>query len=384
MSRPRYEVADVIAHFGNQFTVQCQPNKFQEKTLRALTLCRTAELGWHKEECDCCKKIRISYNSCGNRHCPKCQASKQAFWIEDLLKMILPVKHYHMVFTVPHEVNAICMLDSAWFYNHLFSAVWSTLQSFGYTHYGVESGAVCVLHTWGQNLSLHPHVHCIVPAAGLSLAGHPKHIGKGGKYLYPVTAVSDVFKGKLMESVKRQLVKKQLWQTYKQAMNVAWNKKWVVFCEPSFGKPEHVVAYLGNYTHRVAISNHRIMEVNDDGVTFMHKDYVDGAKQKPITLTGVEFLRRFCQHFLPQRFVKIRYYGIYSSRFRALQKKENTKMVLKPPKETSRERLKRLTGFDVTQCPFCHKGIMHLIEVMPRIRSPVARTKQVSIVNLCF
>ena len=379
MSRPVYEVADVISRFGNEFNQQVHPNGYQKKVLRALTQCRNAALGYHKDRCDDCGHERISYNSCGNRHCPKCQASQQTFWIEDLLQMILPVKHYHMVFTVPHELNAICITDSAWFYNHLMACVWSTLQSFGYTHYGVETGAVCVLHTWGQNLSLHPHVHCIVPAAGLSLAGNSQHIGKGGKFLYPVTAVSAAFKKKMLDGIKRKLKKQSLWQTYQTAMNAAWNKKWVVFCEPSFGKPEHVVGYLGNYTHRVAISNHRILNVNDDSVTFMHKDYAHGAKQKPITLTGVEFLRRFCQHILPRRFVKIRYYGIYSSRFRALQKKENNKMVLKPPKETTSERLKRLTGFDISQCPFCHKGTMHVIDVMPRIRSPAVKSKQLQI-----
>jgi len=363
---------------------QCAPNSYHQRILRALTICRTAELGWHKDECDCCKKIRISYNSCGNRHCPKCQSSRQAFWIENLLAKTLPIKHYHIVFTVPHELNTICMINSAWFYNHLFASVWSTLQSFGYTHYGVESGAVSVLHTWGQNLSLHPHVHCIVPAAGLSLAGHSKRIGKGGKFLYPVKQLSTTFRGKMMDGIKKRLKKEGLWESHKSLMNDAWGKQWNVHCEPALGKPEHVVKYLGQYTHRVAISNHRIINIDEHGVTFVHKDYRDNAKQKPITLSGVEFLRRFCQHFLPKRFVKIRYYGIYSSRFRALQKKENNKMVLKPLKENTRERLKRLTGFDMSQCPFCNKGTMHVIEVMPRIRPPTLRTRQMPIENICF
>jgi len=165
-----------------------------KKVLRALTLCRTAALGWHKEQCDCCGRERISYNSCGNRHSPRCQSVYQAFRIEDLLRMTLPVKHYHIVFTVPHELNAISMLDSRWFYNLLLSDAWDILRTFGYTHYGVESGAVMVLQTWGENLSLHPHVHCIVPAAGQSLAGNMKHIGKEGKYLYPVTQLSVAFR----------------------------------------------------------------------------------------------------------------------------------------------------------------------------------------------
>ncbi len=369
MIRPRFEVADIIRRFGERFTSKYQPNRYQQRVLRALTLCRTAALGWHKEKCDCCEKERISYNSCGNRHCPKCQAAYQAFWIEDLLEMTLPVKHYHLVFTAAHELNAIAMLDSRWFYNLLFTSVWDILRSFGYTHFGVESGAVMVLHTWGQNLSLHPHVHCIVPAAGLSLAGKMKHIGKGGKYLFPVTQLSVAFRGKIMDSIKRKLQKHGLWEQHKTQMNKAWDKPWNVHCEPAFGKPEHVVRYLGQYTHRVAISNHRILKIDDNGVKFIHKDYRDNANQKPISLPGEEFLRRFCQHILPVRFVKIRYFGIYSSRFRAQQHKDNPRMLIKP-NETSADRIKRLTGFDVCRCPFCKKGTMHIVEVVPRIRSP--------------
>jgi len=368
--RPRFEVADVIHRFGEQFAMQRHPNRYQQKVLRALTLCRTAALGWHKEQCDCCGRERISYNSCGNRHCPKCQSVYQAFWIEGLLRMTLPVKHYHIVFTVPHELNAISMLDSRWFYNLLLSAAWDILRTFGYTHYGVESGAVMVLQTWGENLSLHPHVHCIVPAAGQSLAGNMKHIGKGGKYLYPVTQLSVAFRGKVMGSIKRRLRKQKLLEEYETPLNTAWKKPWNVHCEPAFGKPEHLVRYLGQYTYRVAISNHRILNIGDNGVTFIHKDYRDNAKKKSITLTGVEFLHRFCLHILPVRFIKIRYFGIYSSRFRAQKHKANPKMTIKPKQETTASRIKRLTGFDVCRCPFCKKGTMYIVEVVTRIRSP--------------
>jgi len=150
MSRPRFEVADVIERFGNEFYTTCKPNGYQQKILRALALCRTPALGGHKDECDCCGRERFSYNSCRNRHCPKCQSSRQAFWVEDLLEATLAVKHYHIVFTVPHELNTICLIDSKWFYGTLFSCVWDTLRQFGYTHFGVETAAVCVLHTWGR------------------------------------------------------------------------------------------------------------------------------------------------------------------------------------------------------------------------------------------
>lgn len=369
MSRSNWEISDVIQKFGNKFLEKHHPNEYQQRVLRALLQCRTSALGGHKEVCNCCGKTRISYNSCGNRHCPKCQSTKQAFWIEDLQEKTLSVKHYHIVFTVPHELNTICLLNSGWFYNRLFASVWDTLRTFGYTHFGVEGGAICMLHTWGQNLSLHPHLHCIVPAAGLTLTGNMKHIGKSGKYLYPVTQLSTVFRGKLMNAIKKELTKKSLWQNHKTLMNQAWQKPWNVHCEPEFGKPEHIIKYLGQYTHRVAISNQRIIEVNDTEVKFMHKDYRDDARQKPTSLPGVEFLRRFCQHILPKGFVKIRYYGIYSSKFRAEQQRLNPKMVIKP-KETSQERLNRLTGFDACKCPFCKKGTMQVVEVLPRIRAP--------------
>jgi hypothetical protein len=265
----------------------------------------------------------------------------------------------------------VCLLDSGAFYGLLFSCVWDTLRQFGYTRFGVESGAVCVLHTWGQNLSLHPHVHCIVPAAGLSLAGNMKHIGVGGKYLYPVRQLSVVFRAKLLEATKGHLKTKGLLGNYQSLIGDLYKTPWVVFCEPSLAKPEHVIKYLGQYTHRVAITNNRLLGMDDHGVTFMHKDYAHDARQKPITLSGVEFLRRFCQHILPLRFVKIRRYGIYSSRYRALQRRANPKMVIKP-KETTQQRILRLMGFDIFLCPACKSGVLHAIEELPRIRSPTS------------
>lgn len=373
MNRPGLEVADVIRRFGKEFTQKYQPNSYQQRVLNALMLCRTSALGGHKEVCGCCGKQRISYNSCRNRHCPKCQSSKQAFWVDDLLETTLEVKHYHIVFTIPHELNRIALLDSRGLYKQLFISVWDTLRQFGYTRFGVESGAVCVLHTWGQNLSLHPHIHCIVPAAGETLAGSMKHIGSNGKFLYPVKQLSLVFRGKLMEGIKGQLRKQGVIERYQDLLKDVWKKPWVVFCEPSMAKAEHVVRYLGRYTHRVAITNQRIISIDEYTVTFMHKDYEDGAIQKPVTLDGVEFLRRFCQHILPYRFVKIRRYGIYSSRARTIRQKQNKRMVVRlnlKIKESVQQRLKRLTGFDMSLCPFCKQGEMKVVEFLPRVRSP--------------
>ena len=370
MHRPQFEVAQIIDRFGQQYAQMCQPNSFMVRTLDALQKCRTSALGGHIDYCDACGGQRISYNSCGNRHCPKCQGAKQALWVEDRMRDALDVKYFHIVFTVPEELNQICLLGSNLFYKTLFECVWSVLQQFGYTKYGVESGAICVLHTWGQNLSLHPHIHCIVPAAGLTLAGNMKRITKQGKYLYTVGMLSTVFRGKLLEKIKHQLRQSLQSSQYQSLLNEVWKKPWVVHCEPPFGNAQQIVKYLGQYSHRVAISNHRIKNICGSGVTFFYKDYKDDSKVKPTTLSGVEFLRRFCLHILPKRFVKIRYYGILNSKQKhrvksLLAKKPETKVT-----ETRQERIARLTGFDSRICPVCKTGFMHAIELLPKIRAP--------------
>lgn len=381
--KAKVELADIIKHFGDNLLSKGTLTPFQIKTLHKIVQCRTASLGGHEEQCDSCGEVRYSYNSCRDRHCPKCQAAKQAAWIEQLLEATLPVKHYHIVFTIPHCLNKICLYNDREFYRLLFSAVWRTLHSFGYTHFGVESGAVCVLHTWGQNLSLHPHVHCIVPAAGYSLDGKWKHIGTFEDYLYPVNQLSKTFRGKFLDSLKRMLKNKQALPGFDHLIQKAWDTNWVVYCEPSMAKAEYVVRYLGQYSHRVAISNQRLLNISDTHVSFIAKDYRDKAIKKPARLKGGEFLRRFCMHILPRRFVKIRRYGIYnhttkrnlSLQFKPEEKTDIISAETKPKKETVQERLKRLTGFDIYQCPACKKGKMHIIRELPRIRSPGGYTQ---------
>lgn len=369
MSRSKYEIAQVIERFEDDFTREHKPNTWALRILNALRICRTAALGGHKEKCDSCEKVRISYNSCRNRHCPRCQASKQAFWVEDVSQKIIDTKYYHLVFTVPQELNTVCILDSKRFYNTMFSCVWQTLRTLGYTHYGTESGAVAILHTWGQNLGLHPHVHCLVPAAGINLAGNMIQIGKKGKFLYPVNKLSIDLRRVMMMKLKKQLKNDSMLSEYQSVIDKAWTKNWVVFCEPSFAGSGRVIKYLGQYTHRVAITNHRIHNIDDKNVSFYYKDYRDAAKVKPTTMTGVEFLRRFCMHILPRGFVKVRYYGILSNRF-TKQTAMYRKPKQKPEKETVQQRLERLTGFDVYKCPYCKKGKMYKVEELPRVRSP--------------
>jgi len=371
MTRPKLEVADVVRSFAQSFIEQHQPNGYQKRVLNAISLCRTAALGGHLYACDNCGLIQISYNSCRNRHCPKCQGSNQALWVDELLHRAYPVQHYHLVFTVPECLNAICMADNRWFYNLLFDCVWKTLRSFGYTHYAVETGAVCVLHTWGQNLSLHPHIHCLMPALGYDLRQNFKLIGKKGSFLFPVQALSRSFKGRILAAIKSWVNKKDVLADFKAGLEKAYASEWVVFCQPSFAKAEHVIRYLGQYTHRVAISNNRILSMDDKYVTFNMKDYADNARVKPMTISGVEFLRRFCLHILPKSFVRIRHFGICSSRFRArtLVKDEEVKMLV--PKQTSKaERVFQINGFDLFCCQACHKGKMVALAVIPRSRSP--------------
>ena len=372
MAKPKFELAHIIRRFGKQLVQRYNPNAYILRTLNAITLCRTPALGGHAYACDACGGILSGYNSCRNRHCPKCQGLKQALWVDELIQSTLPVKHYHIVFTLPHELNDICLLNSAAFYNRLFSCAWDAIRTSGYIHFGVETGAVCVLHTWGQDLCLHPHLHCIVPAAGLSLSDHWKHIGNGGKFLLPVTQLSVDFRSHFMKNLKKWLQEGKLLEKYQSVIDKAWGKPWNVNAGPSMASSEHVIRYLGNYTLRVAITNSRILDISGTKVTFLHKDYANHAKVLPIVIEGVEFLRRFCMHILPKRFVKIRRFGVYSSRYKAVTKKLKPKTIdtLLRDKESWLERLTRVTGFDVTLCPICKTGKLHRIAELPKIRSP--------------
>ena len=372
MKRSDVEIACVIKRYGADYRMQHHPNNYQLTVLNALQQCRTAELGGHKDQCDndSCAHERYSYNSCGNRHCPKCQLARQMLWAEDRMRDSLNVKHFHIVFTVPDELNPICMTDSLFFYESIFTCVKETLWAFGYSHYGVETGAICVLHTWGQNLSLHPHIHCIVPAVGITPRGQLKEIGNQGKYLYPVRQLSVAFRGKLLERLKRNLKKKNRLPEFQPIINLCYAKPWVIHSQPSLGNARQVVNYLGQYTHRVAVSNTRIKNMDQKGVTFSYKDYRDNANVKLMTLTGVEFLRRFALHILPRGFVKIRYFGILTSAYRQQVESLKTKPDIFQLTETKPERIARLTGHHPCKCSKCKTGTMIPVEIIPRIRSP--------------
>lgn len=362
----------MVKKYGRSLVKSTNLSPQQTKILHNIIQCRTASLGGHEESCNNCGEIRYSYNSCGDRHCPKCQLSKQNKWVSKLENETLSVKHYHIIFTVPHCLNAVCLWNDKMYYNLLFKAMWDTLRTFGYTEYGVESGAVAVLHTWGQNLSLHPHIHCLVPSAGFSLNGKWKNIGKNDKYLYSVHRLSATFKGKFLDGLKR-LLRKEKHTRFEAQIEKAYQTKWVVFCEAPMSGVKQVIKYLGQYTHRIAISNQRIKAIKNGKVHFYAKDYRDNATQKLVELDGVAFLRRFVQHVLPKGFVRIRRFGIYNAttkrnlrlRFTA-ESSDIDQLIAEKEAVFENEYL-----IKVHCCPTCKKGKMIVNKVLPRIRSPV-------------
>lgn len=371
--RPAFELAQVIERFGRKYAEQYNPNGYVLKTLSAIRCCRTASLGGHVDRCDTCGHIRISYNSCRNRHCPKCQNTQREAWIEARKQDLLPVPYFHVVFTVPGQLNPLFLSDSAGMYNLLFRSVWETMNRFFLTRLHADGGMIAVLHTWGQNLSVHPHIHCIVPGGGIGLRDEWKSVqvsDHGKVFLFPVKALSRVFRAKLMDRLR------PAYPAHRDRIKAAWRHDWVVYTKEPFTGPASVVEYLGRYTHKIAISNHRLLTINNESVTFRWRDYRDN-RQKNMTLKGTEFVRRFCQHILPSGFVRIRYYGILSAsckeRFRELQTSMgmlsspvNKKKNRKPWKAICRDHL----NFDPDQCPGCKSGRMILLERFPPLRGP--------------
>jgi Putative transposase/Transposase zinc-binding domain len=331
MTRPTLEVADILRAQGDRFLERYRSSfDFQQlKAFRAIQRCRTAALGGHRDACQTCGYQAISYNSCRNRHCPKCQAQARERWLAARERELLDTSYFHVVFTVPHELNVLALENPRLFYDLLFTASAQTLLEIAsdLKHLGAEIGVLAILHSWGQNLLLHPHIHCVIPAGGLSL-DHRRWVRPRYPFFLPVKVLSRVFRGKFLASLKRLHRHDQL-QCAGPAAALADHKQfakllrrlhrhdWVVYAEPAFGGPLQVLRYLGRYTHRVAISNHRLLAFEQERVTFRWKDYAHGGKQKQMTLAATEFLRRFFLHVLPKSFVRIRHFGFLANRFRA-------------------------------------------------------------------
>ena len=348
--------------YKNDFSRKQQPLKQHLKTLHAIEACRTAALGFHIDQCNNCNNTRISYNSCRNRHCPKCQVTNREAWIEARKNDLLPVKYFHVVFTIPHELNPYCLKFPAQMYNILFEASAQTIADLGKDakSLGAQMGMISVLHTWGQNLSLHPHVHMIVPAGGLGENGQWVKLKGKGDYLFPFSILSTVFRGKFMQKCLT------FFNTIKQPMDVSlrrslYTKSWNVYAKQPFAGPQQVIEYLGRYSHRIAIGNHRIKNINNNNVAFTYKDYADNGKQKVMTLQAVEFLRRFCMHILPPSFRKIRHYGLLSNRnkerLHKLQMQAGVSFV-KSKKMHWKDLARTKLNFDPDQCPCCKTGKM--------------------------
>jgi hypothetical protein len=330
MNRPPFEVADIIRAHGNSFIEKNRSwlTWFHLRVLFAIEHCRTAALGGHLDRCGQCGYEAISFNSCRSRHCPKCQTNARDKWLVERGKELLPVKYVHVVFTIPHELSWLALQNKKVVYDLLFRASAATLMEIAADpkHLGAEIGFLSVLHTWGQNLQAHPHIHCVIPAGGLS-PDHQRWVHPRYAFFLPVKVLSRVFRGKFIAGLKRaflhgklrfpgsvkQLAEKKAFHAFLRPL---FRLDWVVYAKRPFGGPEHVLHYLARYTHRVAISNHRIVNVVDGKVTFRWKDYAHGSKQRLMTVTAEEFLRRFLLHTLPRGFVRIRFCGFLANRSR--------------------------------------------------------------------
>lgn len=335
-----------------------------------MSLCRTEALGGHVTVCKNCGVETISYNSCRNRHCPKCQATNRERWILDRESELLPVPYYHIVFTLPHVFNELLPKYDKEVYTSLFSAAWLTVQKFAADpkYLGAKTGMVSILHTWGQQLWLHPHVHCIAPGGGITPSGKWKNCRYKGKYLFPKKALSKVFRAKFMAELRKKMHIPQ------QMGKNAFNTKWVVYAKRPFASPKTVLEYLGRYTHKIAISNHRLIDVNETTVSFHYKDYRQNGRQKQATLSGVEFLKRFSSHILPAGFVRIRHYGFLASRNKSTELNLAKKDLHQPKWQTIKyswiQIAKEKLNYNPQQCPCCGKETLFIIKVMEPDRGP--------------
>lgn len=360
---PRFEVADILERNKGMLR-ETVANTWQLRTLHAVRKCRTAALGGHIDKCNnnACNHVHISYNSCRNRHCPKCQGHKREEWIRARESELLDVPYFHVVFTLPHELNGLCLHRPKTVYGNLFRTAWSVIQAFAANHdfLGGKTGMVAILHTWGQDMSLHPHLHCIIPGGGITHSGKWKYTKSDGKFLFPVKAMAKVFRAKFVAGLREQLDLPQ------HLYDGLFQKKWVVYCKRPFFRPEQVIEYLGRYTHKIAISNHRIKGIDNGKVTFSAKDYRKGGKKYLLTLADKEFIRRFAMHVLPKGFVRIRHYGILSSYHKRLVLPKLKKELIyrsRPAKDAPL--LHRL-------CPVCKKGKLLTIATFDKRGPPDA------------
>jgi hypothetical protein len=370
--KQRWELADVFHLHGEAYRQSHPVSSSELKVMRAIEQCRTEALGGHLEKCDQCGFERPCYNSCRNRHCPKCQYLTKARWLEARTSELLPVPYFHVVFTLPHEVNPLARFHKKQVYDLLFQSVSKTLLQFGEKTLGGKIAATMILHTWDQKLKDHLHIHCAIPAGALSADGN-RWIDARTNFLFPVKAMSVMYRGKFLDALKK--IRSQFTDVpadFDKLVHTLYGKEWVVYAKPAFQGASCVLDYLGRYTHRVAISNDRILEVSEKEVTFSYRDRQDGNKKKTLTLAAEEFIRRFLLHTLPASFMKVRHIGFLANkskkidlaRCRELLKVEETDAQAEP--KTTRELFKELTGVDLDLCPCCKKGRMVIAREIPK------------------
>ena len=341
--------------------------------MRAVSVCRTQELGGHLKQCDTCGFEHPTYNSCRNRHCPKCQSLAKAKWLKKQTRELLPVGYFHLVFALPHEFNRLILAHKKILLALLFKAVSETLLEFGQRRFGATLGIIAVLHTWDQTLKDHFHLHCLVPAGALSL-DHSRWIGARPNFLFPVTALSQVFRGKFLALLQQACAKRKI-PSASIEIKAARQKSWVVYAKKPFGSPQTVLDYLGRYTHRVALSNNRILQVLNGEVTLSYRDRKDRDRKKIMTLEAHEFIRRFLLHVLPEGFMRIRHFGFLANRSKKQALAQCRKLLdldpalPKSPILSAKDLLLKITGIDLTRCPCCHEGTLIVVGDLLRISS---------------
>jgi hypothetical protein len=381
-TRPRFEVADVFRAHGDAYRAAHPVSPMQARVMRRLASCRTAALGGHRDTCAGCGFNRVSYNSCRDRHCPKCQAPKRAAWLDDRLDRLLPVPYFHVVFTLPDTLHPLVLHNQTALYDLLFRAAAGTLLTLAAdpNRLGGQVGFTAILHTWGQNLLFHPHLHCVVTGGGLSPDG-ARWVAGNPRYFLPVRVLGALFRGKFLAGLRAAYAAGELTlggsaaafaepTVFHRLVDDLYRRSWVVYAQSPFGGPEHVFRYLGRYSHRVALANSRLVAVDEGSVSFTWKDYADGSRVKVLRLTADEFLRRFLLHVLPKGFVRVRHYGLMAGSNVATKLPRCRELLGEParaapgPKKTWADRVLEWTGTDPTRCPHCH-GLLHRVSVDP-------------------
>lgn len=370
---------DVGSIFRESVPDYCKDHKLsfqQAKVMRAISNCRTSAMGSHASKCTECGHVEVIHNSCRNRHCPQCQGLDAVQWVDKIQYDLLPIRYFHVVFTIPDQLNRLALINQQVIYDLLFKISAETIRQLAADkkHLGIESGCLAVLHTWGQNLMDHPHIHMLVPAGGLDI-GNGKWVNSSKKFFLPVKVVSSVFKGKFLAGLKELYRGNQLKligsikdlkskTAFKILLDQLYEKDWVVYTKKTFKSNAQVLRYLGRYTHRIAISNNRIKDFDGQTITFDWKDYRQGNRHKQMNLEVKEFIRRFLLHVLPHHYHKIRYYGMFSLRYRSLRMNSIREKLSLPirsetyKKLSIRDLLLRLSGKDISLCPCCRHGEM--------------------------